>query len=178
MKRLFICGSNRKQNSFRIINDLAEKGDKLFCLSDMNVKNCLGCNSCLQNLENYCVIKDDMQAFYNEISLADKIVIVSPIYFDTITGILKNMIDRWMPLCAKETLNNKALYLITVGEQTETENEVAEKRIKDYFEYLSDSFGFKFIYLKTMTSEKDDRVELSYENYSQIISKLKDIIKN
>lgn len=51
----------------------------------------------MNELKEYCVIDDDMQEIYEEILKADKIVIASPIYMNHITGLLKNVIDRFNP---------------------------------------------------------------------------------
>ena len=94
MKVLYINGSNRKGNCSKILNDLKNKDDKLIELSDKSINYCLGCNACMNELKEYCVIDDDMQEIYEEILKVDKIVIASPIYMNHITGLLKNVIDR------------------------------------------------------------------------------------
>ena len=101
---LYINGSNRKENCSRILNDLKEKDDKLIELSEMSINYCLGCNACANNLEEYCVIEDDMQEIYEDIKKVNKIVIATPIYMNHITGLLKNVIDRFNPYVSPSSM--------------------------------------------------------------------------
>ena len=66
--KLYICGSNRNKNCYKVLNDLKlldNKNDKLITLSRKNIKYCLGCSECIKNLDKYCVQKDDMQEIDN-----------------------------------------------------------------------------------------------------------------
>lgn len=174
---LYISGSNRKGNCFKILNDLKEKDDKLISLADKNINYCLGCNSCMNKLEEYCVIEDDMQEIYEEILKVDKIIIASPIYMNHITGLLKNMIDRFNPYSYYDNLlKDKTIYLITVGQMNEEENEDIARNIKEYFESIGEFMGFKTVFLKNFTSgdiETIDDVTKMYDNYEEIIEELK-----
>ncbi len=78
--------------------------DKLIVLADKSINYCIGCNACINNLETYCMIEDDMQEIYKAILDSDKIIIATPIYMNHITGILKNVIDRFNPFCSHEEL--------------------------------------------------------------------------
>ena len=181
MKVLYINGSNRKENCCKILNNLKNKDDKLIELSDKSINYCLGCNACMNELEEYCVIDDDMQEIYKEILRADKIVIASPIYMNHITGLLKNVIDRFNPFSwHDDLLKGKTIYLITVGQMNEEENKDIARNIKEYFESIGEFMGFKTIFLKNFTSgdiETIDDVTKMYDNYEQIIEKLKEKIE-
>lgn len=74
-----------------------------------------------KNGENQCVLKDVMNQIYDAISKCDNIIIMSPIYMNQITGILKNVLDRFNPYCASENLKEKKIYLITAGQMSEEE---------------------------------------------------------
>ena len=89
----------------------------------LDIKYCIGCNVCQKNEENQCVLKDDMNKIYDAISKCDYIIIMSPIYMNQITGILKNVLDRFNPYCASENLKGKKIYLITVGQMSEEEQQ-------------------------------------------------------
>lgn len=121
-----------------------------------------------------------MKEVYTSILKADKIIIMSPIYMNQITGILKNMIDRLNPFCCHELMKNKKLYLITVGQMNEQENKEVEEDIKKYFEGISEFFYFDFIYLKNLSSgdiEIIDSIKEIYGNdYKGIIEELKEKI--
>ena len=83
---LYISGSNRKNNSYNLLNKLKEKDDILYSLKDLDIKYCLGCNACQKNDDNHCILKDDMNKIYESIDKCDKIIIMSPIYMNQITG--------------------------------------------------------------------------------------------
>ncbi len=174
---LYINGSNRKKNCYKILNDLKKNDDKLISLSDKNIKYCLGCNSCINKLENYCVIKDDMQEIYESMLLADKIIIASPIYMNHITGILKNVIDRLNPFSCHLNLKGKKIYLITIGQMDENENKEISESIEKYFESLSEFMEFEFHFIRNLSSgdvEQIDDVTKIYENYDEIIKEIKE----
>ncbi len=180
---LYISGSNRKKNCYKIVQDLKGKNDKLIALADKNIQYCLGCNTCVNNLEEYCVIDDDMKEIYHEIEKADKIVIATPIYMNHIPGILKNVIDRLNPYSSHdELLKGKKVYIITVGQMDEKENEEIADNIKTYFESLAeeDFMNFSVVFLRNLSSgdiETIDDVTNNYDNYNQIIEELKQKIE-
>lgn len=60
---------------------------------DLNIHDCLGCDYCLTH-QNECVISDDMQEIYENIRQADKIIIISAVYFSNFPAVLKRIIDR------------------------------------------------------------------------------------
>ncbi len=174
---LYLCGSKRKKNCFKILNDIKEERGEMICLGDKDIKFCLGCNSCEKKLENFCVINDDMKQVYEKILEADNLIIASPIYFNQVTGILKNMIDRLNPFCNHEALEGKKVFLITVGTMSEEENGEVSNHIQDYFNELAEIFKFELTYLKNFTSNIEDDVEKSYTNYASIVNDLKGVIK-
>ena len=179
---LYINGSNREKNSYKILNDLKEENDCLFSLADKNINYCLGCNACMNGLENFCILEDDMQELYSVMVQADKIIIATPIYMNYITGILKNVIDRWNPYeTHEELLKGKTIYLITVGQMSEEENEEVAEDIKKYFEGLGEFMEFDVVFLKNFSSGevgKIDNVLEMYKNYGEILENLKRKIKN
>ncbi len=171
---LYINGSNRKQNCDQILRDLKEEEDVLFSLADKSINFCLGCGACAERLENFCVIEDDMQELYQSMLKAEKIVIVTPIYMNHITGILKNVIDRWNPYGShQEILKGKTVYLITVGQISEQENQEVVEKIAQYFKSIGKFMKFKTIFLKNFSSGEADDVTKEYCNYNEIINDLK-----
>ena len=60
----------------------------------MEIKYCLGCDSCMRTHEG-CVQKDaDMAKIYEDLSWCDVVVFASPVYFGFFTAQLKAVIDR------------------------------------------------------------------------------------
>lgn len=176
---LYINGSNRNKNCYRILNDVKTENDKLISLADKSINYCLGCNSCRNNLENYCIIEDDMLDIYEYMLKADKIIIASPIYMNHITGILKNVIDRWNPFSYRGNLKGKDIYLITIGQMSEQENKDIANTIKEYFEGISEFMEFRFHFIRNLTAgdiETVDDVSKMYKNYDEIIEEIKNNI--
>lgn len=69
-----------------------------------------------------------MKLVYEAINKCDNIIIMSPIYINHITGILKNVFDRFNPYCSSERLKNKKIFLITVGQMSEEEQKERFKK--------------------------------------------------
>lgn len=61
-------------------------------LVDLDYSDCKGCRSC--KTEGSCIIDDDMSALYDKIKVADHILLSSPIYMGSETGIFNCFIDR------------------------------------------------------------------------------------
>lgn len=62
-------------------------------LLNKNIRHCIGCNEC--NKEDYkCIYNDDMVDIYKAIEASDLVILATPIYFNSVTSIMKVMIDR------------------------------------------------------------------------------------
>lgn len=62
-------------------------------LQGMNIGGCMACEACSKN-GGQCVQKDDMAQVNEAVEWSDVIVFASPMYWGTITGQLKVVIDR------------------------------------------------------------------------------------
>ncbi len=171
---LYISGSNRKHNSYHLLERLKEENDTLISLDELSIKYCLGCNACQEN-DNHCVLHDDMDKIYDLINQSDNIIIMSPIYMNFITGILKNVIDRFNPYCANEKLKNKKIYLLTVGQMNEEEQIDVVNKIDNYFKSITEFLYFDFEYLYNFTS--GDIMDIDDINKMYEKEKLDNIIK-
>ena len=67
-------------------------------LKNKKINHCSGCYSCWTKTPGICVYKDDMQELLTKILDADIIVFASPLYYYSVTGIMKDFIDRMLPL--------------------------------------------------------------------------------
>ena len=67
---------------------------ELVNLAELNVKPCVGCNTCVK--EKRCPLddEDDMGAVKEALLSADGVVFASPSYFGAVPGLLKNVMDR------------------------------------------------------------------------------------
>jgi len=97
MKVLAICGSPRKEGNTEIMLKEALKGAEeegaeaeLITLAEKRIEYCLGCDDC----KYPCVIRDDMDEIYKKMINADIIILGTPVYWCTLSGLLKNFIDR------------------------------------------------------------------------------------
>ena len=62
------------------------------------IKHCLGCLKCWTATPGQCVIKDDMTELLPKFISSDIVVFATPLYVDNVTGIMKNFMDRLVPL--------------------------------------------------------------------------------
>lgn len=67
-------------------------------VSKMNIGSCLGCFHCWKNTPGKCVIHDDMQTVLEKILWADLTIWSFPLYYFSLPGKLKTLIDRQLPL--------------------------------------------------------------------------------
>ena len=112
MKILLINGSpkGKRSNSLKLAYSFIE-GFKNGCTNDeeslsidelhvasMNIAACKGCFACWQKTPGICCIKDDMQKVIGKLIDADLILWSFPLYYFNVPGILKNLIDRQLPM--------------------------------------------------------------------------------
>jgi multimeric flavodoxin WrbA len=124
MKLLSICGSPRKGNTewmLTELNRLCEKHgieSELVLLRKLDIGQCTGCLACEKGgtlRKGVCKIKDDMSAQLSRMLLSDIIVFGTPVYFEMLSGLLKNFMDRTCPIWPK--LKGKGCVGIAVAEE-------------------------------------------------------------
>lgn len=67
-------------------------------VASMNIDACKGCFTCWKKTPGICCIKDDMQTVIGKQLKADIILWSFPLYYFNLPGILKNLIDRQLPM--------------------------------------------------------------------------------
>ena len=171
---LLINCSNREKNCFKILNDIRKEGDKLISLSNKDMKFCLGCGSCSNNLEHYCVLDDFItNTIYPEIINSNDIVVASPMYMSNVNGILKNLLDRMNPFYNHGLLKGKNIYLIMTGGASKEDNRDEIEGIINYFKGISEWLYFNFEFLDYFSGYNDLNGEANYESkISKIREKL------
>lgn len=79
-------------------------------LKDKNIKHCCGCFTCWEKKPGKCIYKDDMESLLIKISKADIIIYATPLYYFTVTGIMKDFMDRMLPLHSGEIIKENDIY--------------------------------------------------------------------
>jgi multimeric flavodoxin WrbA len=80
-------------------------------LGETNISPCNGCNACQHG--NPCGINDDMQSLYSLFEKCDMLVLVSPLYFWTISARTKAFVERLYAVVQTEP----GQYANTVGKE-------------------------------------------------------------
>lgn len=100
VKVLGIVGSPRKNgNTAKLVSKALEAARKissveteLYEIAGKKIHYCIGCFKCLDTGE--CTFKDDFQDFLRRYLKADGVIIGTPVYHASVTGLLKSAIDR------------------------------------------------------------------------------------
>lgn len=123
MKILAIMGSPRKKgNTYQLTRKFEERmkqfGDVEFdyvFLKDMDLKTCLGCQTCFEKGEELCPLKDDRAVIEEKMHEADAVIFTSPIYVFNVSGLMKNFMDRLGYACHRPRFFKNAMILTTSG---------------------------------------------------------------
>lgn len=124
MKIIGISGSPRRGNTEWMLKTLLEEAAinkaevELLLLRKLNVRMCLGCLACEEGgreRKGICKIKDDMAEIYPKLLGADAIVLATPGYFEMLSGLLKNFLDRTCAIWPR--LEGKKIAGLAVAEE-------------------------------------------------------------
>lgn len=124
MKLIAICGSPRKGNTEWMLTSLLQHATalgaetELVLLRRLNVGSCNGCLKCEaggRERKGICTIKDDMEGVLPRLLEADVIVLGTPVYFEMLSGLLKNFMDRTCPIWPR--LEGKSCAGVAVAEE-------------------------------------------------------------
>lgn len=120
-KVLILSSSPRKGGNSDLLCDEFMRGakesghnvEKIF-VAQKKINYCSGCGVC--NSTHKCVQNDDMAEILNKMVSADTIVLATPIYFYSMDGQLKTLIDRTVPRYTE--ISNKDFYYIMTAADT------------------------------------------------------------
>jgi multimeric flavodoxin WrbA len=106
MKVLAINASPHGENGFtdRILQPLlvgmrqAGAETEIIYLATKKIHHCIGCFSCWLKTPGKCMFNDDMDLLLKKMIDSDLIIYGTPLYFFTMTGLLKDFFDRTLPL--------------------------------------------------------------------------------
>lgn len=116
MKKVLIISASPRPNgnSDTLANQFAKGAEESenevlkINLQEKKINFCHACRAC-EKL-GHCVQNDDMNEINNELMKADVIVFATPVYFYSMAGQLKTLIDRTLPIWTK--LTDRDFYFI------------------------------------------------------------------
>ena len=118
---LILSTSPRKNgNSEMLAREFARGAEEaghnveLLSLHDKTIGFCKGCLACLK--AGHCVIKDDAAEIAAKMHDADVLVFATPVYYYSVSGQFKTMLDRANPLFGTDYAFTKAYLLATAAE--------------------------------------------------------------
>lgn len=119
MKVLGICGSPREGSSERMLLEALKGCSKagaqieLVLLRKNPLPGCCGKDSCFHS--GYCDVLDGAEKLMEKVLRADALILASPSYFDNVSGLMKDFIDRTNPHCKPKRFAGKKVALLSVG---------------------------------------------------------------
>ena len=117
----------------QLIKGATEAGAEVekICLKEKSIHYCTGCGTCFTRGQ-VCPQKDDMHEILDRMIKADVIVMATPVYFYTMNGQMKTLIDR---TCSRYTeINGKEFYFIITAADNHVQN--MERTIEEFRGYL------------------------------------------
>lgn len=123
MKVLIINGSPRGENSNTLqmtkafvegMKRVVDVESETVTLKNLKVEPCLGCFSCWSHTPGKCVIKDDVRSVTLKIFASDVVIYSFPLFYYSVPGKLKALIERQLPTVAPFMQGQKS-YLINGG---------------------------------------------------------------
>ena len=175
MKIVAICGSPRRGNTEFILKRILTKAEELgtrtelVLLREKRIEFCNGCLNC--NSTGKCNIRDDMQIIYPKLEDADLIIFGSPTYFDCVTGLMKNFLDR-LHSNYKKILKDKKFAFITVGQ---ADMESLNKTIK-YVENFADIVKMSMVGDLSLIAKNHQDIENNPDNIKKIDEFTKNLV--
>ena len=142
MKTLFLIGSGRVEgNTARAAGIFREKleracresGEALeaetVCLGREGLEFCRGCRACFDQGEESCPLKDAFTPLWEKVRSADALVILSPVYVEDVSGLIKNWIDRMAFNSHRPSLYGKSAWLITTSGSRSTKHALRTMKV-------------------------------------------------
>ncbi|MDR1329435.1 MAG: flavodoxin family protein [Oscillospiraceae bacterium] len=91
-------GSNTMKLARAFLSGAGWDNADTVAVADAKLTPCSGCFSCWRKTPGACVIHDDMGGILAKIIAADVVIWAFPLYYFSVPGKLKNLIDRQLPL--------------------------------------------------------------------------------
>jgi multimeric flavodoxin WrbA len=165
IKILGLVGSpNINGNTAKLVNAIlegaAENGANkaVFNLTSLDIKGCDACRRCQDS--GCCLIDDDMQEIYEEIQIADIVILGSPVYMWQMTAQTKLFVDRLTAYLRPDyssRLDHKKLILVFSQGSSDRD------AFKPYFEYTAGLLYYMgFDVLDMIIAAGMDKLDVSF----------------
>lgn len=191
MSLIIVNGSPRKKGNsqyiLEFIKSLLERQGAEYEVIDvksMDLSYCTGCGGC--NKTGWCVIKDDGVEFHKKFDESDATIVISPIYYNSITAQLKTIVDRMQALYAskyvleKPTIDRqKARYgaFIAVAGDTPYENQfIGADLIMDMFFKVINTSWIEKLHIEHTDARFIDEREEDLKRIEKIVMNILDKI--
>lgn len=146
---LIISASPRKMGNSELLCEELKKGAieaghqvEKIRLQDKKIHYCQGCYACKEH--NLCFQKDDMEELIAKMIAADCIVLATPVYFYSMAGQLKTMIDRTLPRYLD--IKNKSFVFIATAADGKNEMETTIDSMRGFTDCLPNAIVKQVIY--------------------------------
>jgi NAD(P)H-dependent FMN reductase len=125
---------------------------KKIVVNDLNISPCRGCRNC--SITGECIVDDDMQQVYRELIEADFLAVASPVFFTTVSGYLKALIDRCQRFWSLKyehkkriiTKKRKGIFISTAGSGFDDIFDCPRKVIRSFFDVLYVDYLCDFVF--------------------------------
>lgn len=180
MKTIIFNASPRKNGNTSSVTSMfqsilsMENEAEVFYVKNLNIKQCIACDSCKENGGN-CVFNDDSNMVLNKINEADAIIFVTPVYWWGMTAQLKLLVDKFYARTKDFQKMNKKVGVVAIG-ASDVENP-QYRLIREQFECISEylNWDMKFS-LSFSASEPGDILNINNLN-EQIDNACKKLFK-
>jgi len=88
-------------------------------LKEKKINHCTGCLTCWSKTPGACVYKDDMPGLLEKVRRADILLYATPLYIYTVSGLMKNFMDRIIPLISPQIVKRGDQYIHPMRYQEE-----------------------------------------------------------
>jgi multimeric flavodoxin WrbA len=155
MNVLIILGSPRRNGNSEIlartvVQELEQQTNSIeyIHLNTLKISPCQSCGGCEKT--SVCVIRDDMDVLYKKVDAADRLFLVSPVYFYGPTAQTKTFIDRFQARWSRKYLlekpfreddDRKGYLLATAATKGEKVFDSSLLIAKSFFDAINIKFG-------------------------------------
>ncbi len=120
VKIIAIIGSPKgKGSGYKIVKMIEDRmtamGDVEFeylFLKDANLKPCIGCYNCMAKGEDKCPLRDDRAVIEQKLLAVDGFILSSPVYMHSISGLMKNFMDRFAYLSHRPRFHRQKMLIV------------------------------------------------------------------